>query len=277
MPRNGGILSQTFSRALVSILLLFLPITPTEVPTIPVCPFSKGGSPVVPVKLAICIDLQFNAVYDEEKSYTCVFKYNPKLDICGGTWMGKDQAEARTIEQCAINQFCFFCCIESKCMIWDNCERWAGNREKTARTYLLIISLVLFMTIAICIFYRVIVQTSHNRFLQIIDSKEIEKSLARSNYYNANSKDFSSNSDDKPKLQRWGSHEDLIKPNHEIPTHKNLFDDDAPMQHNLGFHFGTSGKEAINNYQMLDNIVDLKLRKTSSHAPEKSSKSTRGR
>jgi hypothetical protein len=202
MAHNGGFLSQTSPRALLSILLLLLPITPitptTQANTVPKCPNSKGGPPI-PVKLPVCIDLQFNAVYDKKKSNTCVFKYNPKLDICRGTWMGKDQAEARTIEQCAINQFCFFCCIESKCMNKDNCELSAGNSEQMAQTYVLIISLILFVTIAICVFYRVIVQTSHNRFLQIIDSKETEKSLARSNYYNANSMDLSSNSDGKPK------------------------------------------------------------------------------
>jgi hypothetical protein len=252
MPHNGGFLSQTSPRALISILLLLLPITritpTTQANIVTNCPNSMGGLPI-PVKLPVCIDLQFNAVYDKKKSHTCVFKYNPKLDICEGTWMGKDQAEARTIEQCTINQFCFFCCIKSKCMNGENCELWAGNREEKARTYVLIISLILFVTIAICIFYRVIIQTSHNRFLQIIDSKETEKSLARSNYYNANSMDFSSNSDGKPKLQRWGSHEDVVKPDHEIPTSKILVNDDGLMERNLGFHFGTSGEEAINNYQ----------------------------
>merc|ERR1712007_337457 len=91
----------------------------------------------------------------------------------------------KTIRECTKNEFCYYCCIQSKCMNLTNCDNFADSREKTARVYVLIVSLILFLTVGFLLFYVVVVQSSHNKFLKVIENKEIEKSMHRSNFYNS--------------------------------------------------------------------------------------------
>ena len=174
--------------------------------------------------------------------------------------MGKQEAEATSFERCTTNKYCYFCCIESKCMNWTNCGTYADSREKKAKNYIVVISLIIFLTISFLVFYGVIIQTSHNKFLKIIESKEIEKSIQKSNQHDR------SESGARKKEPSNGGSEEFGSPAMDF------VDDGGGMSVNMGFQFGSSGDGDLNDYYMLEKIDEVKLRKSSSHEPGKASK-----